>query len=346
MIQPIRHMTVLAGTLAASLALVGSAVQAQSVESFYRGKTLTLIVFTSSGGTSDAVARMVAEAMPKHIPGNPTIIVKNMVGGGGMVAANYLYNVAPRDGTVFGTLNRPTPFAPLLDLPNVKFDSRKFNWIGSEGKDVMLGVSWFTSGVKTLKDAQEKELMVGSDGPTTDLAQIPLGLNATTGTKFKVVYGYSGGSEVLLAMERGELGGRIGWTYDSLFSIHPDWVREHKINLLLQAGLKRDPRIPDVPLALDYARTPLERSVLELFFTAFEISRPYVLPPEVPPARMQALRDAFWATMKDPDFIAASQKAHLDVAATDAAEVVRLIDRIYAMPPDVIVRAKEVFGGK
>ena len=327
--------------LAACLApLAGSA---QSVESFYKGKSITLIVFTGPGGGNDIVARLLAAHMPRHIPGNPSIVVKSMLGGGGIVATNHLYNSAPKDGTEFGTINRPNAFDPLFGLPNTQFDPLKFNWIGSEGKEALLGVSWGTSPVKTLMDATKEELTVGADAPGADLSRMPLALNAAVGTKFKVIIGYASGNDILLAMERGEVGGRIGLGYDSLVSTRPNWLKDHSINILVHMGIKHDPRIPDVPLAVDFARTPLDRQVLELVFAPLEMSRPYLLPPGVPEDRVRAIRDAFKATMTDPQFVAAANQASMSIDPIYADEILALIKRAYSLPPEVIARAKAIY---
>ena len=325
------------------LLLAAGPAAAQSVESFYRGKTVTIDVFTGTGGGNDIVARLIAQSMGRHIPGNPSMVVKNLLGGGGIVLTNHLYNAAPKDGTELGTINRPNAFDPLFGLPNTHFDPLKFNWIGSEGKEALLGVSWKTSPVKTLVDATKQELTVGADAPGADLSRMPLALNAAVGTKFKVIIGYPSGNEILLAMERGEVGGRVGLGYDSLMSTRPDWIRNHDINLLVHMGVKHDPRIPDVPLAIDYAKTPLDKAVLELVFSPLEMSRPYLLPPGVPPERVAAIRAAFKATMSDPEFVAAAGKAQMTIEPIYDEEILGIIKRAYAQPPEVIERAKAIY---
>jgi len=337
---PVQRIVLL---VSAALALVAGPAAAQSVESFYRGKTVTVDVFTGPGGGTDIVARLIAQNMGRHIPGNPAMVVKGVLGGGGIVLTNHLYNNAPKDGTELGTINRPNAFDPLFGLPNTHFDPLKFNWIGSEGKETLLGISWQASPVKTLLDATKQELTVGADAPGADLSRMPLALNAAVGTKFKVIIGYPSGNEILLAMERGEVGGRIGIGYDSLMSTRPDWVKTHQVNLLVQMGVTRDSRIPDVPLAIEHAKTPLDKAVLELVFSPLEMSRPYLLPPGVPPERAAAIRAAFMATMTDPEFVAASGKAQMSIEPISGDEILGIIKRAYAQPREVIERAKAIY---
>jgi tripartite-type tricarboxylate transporter receptor subunit TctC len=316
------------------------------VDSFYRGKTLTLVVFGSPGAANDVMARLVAQHMPTHIPGHPAITIKYMPGAGGTIAANYLYNVAAKDGTVFGTLNRATLFAPLEGAKGTEFDALKYVWIGSAAKDVMMGVTWHTSRVKTFEDAQRIAATIGSTGPTADLGRMPVILNATTGTKFNVIHGYRGAMDVLIAMERGEVEGRIAWSYDSILAQRPAWVKEHKINLILQGGLAKDPRIPEVPLAIDYARSPLDRQVLEFVFLPYEMSRPYVLPPGVPEDRVKALTKAFGQTMADADFLADAKASKTEVNPISGEAVAALIRKGYAMPASVLARVKAILSNQ
>jgi len=334
---------VLSGIAAYLSLLLAGAAAAQPVEAFYRGKTVTVDVFTGPGGGNDIVARLIAQHMGRHIPGNPAMVVKGVLGGGGIVLTNHLYNTAPKDGTEFGTINRPNAFDPLFGLPNTNFDPLKFNWIGSEGKEALLGVSWKTSPVKTLLDATKQELTVGADAPGADLSRMPLALNAAVGTKFKVIIGYPSGNEILLAMERGEVRGRIGLGYDSLVSTRPDWLKNHEINLLVHMGVRHDARIPDVPLAIDYAKSPLDRLVLLLVFSPLVMSRPYLMPPGVPPDRVAAIRAAFKATMSYPEFIASAGKSQMTIDPIYDEEILGIIKRAYAMPPDVIARAKAIY---
>jgi tripartite-type tricarboxylate transporter receptor subunit TctC len=330
------------GLAAAILASGAGAAAAQSVEEFYRGKVLNMIVFTSPGGANDAMARLIAQHIGRHIPGRPNISVQNMSGAGGLRAANYLYKVAPRDGTVLGTINRPTAFAPLEGVKEAEFDPLKYNWLGSAAKDILIGVTWHTSPVKTLRDAQTTEVTIGADGPSADLGRLPLAINATVGTKFKMVFGYPGGTDVLLAMERGEIGGRVGWSYDSVLAQRAEWLKDKKINFLLQAGLTRDPRLPETPSIIDYAKSDIDRQVLELMFLSYEMSRPYLLPPDVPPDRVVAMKAAFAETMRDEAFLADARKVPMPIDYISGEQVVDLIRRAYAASPAVVERMRAI----
>jgi tripartite-type tricarboxylate transporter receptor subunit TctC len=327
------------------IALAPRLAGAETVAEFYRGKTITLVDY-SSGGGNDVLAHLVAAHIRKFIPGNPTVIVKSIVGAAGLQEANYLYGAAPKDGTVFGTLNRGIAFARLFGATSAQFDPLKFNWIGNTTKDVLLGASWRDSPVKTIADARDSELIVGATAPDGETAQVPMALNATTGTKFKIVYGYSGGNEILIAMERGEIGGRLSWTYESIVATNPDWLREGKVNLLFQSGAARDPRLPQVPLALDYVKGPLERQILELIFSKLEMSRPYTLPPDVPADRVAALRQAFMATMADEEFRAAAAKSQIDISPIDGDQVRAIVAHAVNSPNEVIARVREIVAGR
>lgn len=316
---------------------------ADPIEEFYRGKSLTLLTY-SSGGGNDVLARLIAKHMQRHIPGNPVIVVKAMLGASGVIEANYLYNAAPRDGTVFGTVNRGTAFVRLFGGAGAQFDALKFNWLGNATRDTQLGVSMNPSAIKTIADATKQELLVGATAPDGETAQVPRILNSTTRTKFKVITGYNGGNDILLAMERGEVAGRISWTYESLVATKPDWLKDGTVNILFQSGSKAHPKLPNVPLALNYARGPLERQILELLFTKLDLARPYVLPPEVPSDRVAAMQAAFMATMRDPEFVNAVAMAQLELSPIDGNETRLIVERALNSPPEVIAKIRDMLG--
>lgn len=326
------------------IVLLAGGARAETVAEFYRGKSVTLVDY-SSGGGNDVLAHLIAAHIKKFIPGNPAVVVKSIIGAAGVQEANYLYGTAPKDGTVFGTLNRGIAFAKLFGATAAQFDPLRFNWIGNTTRDVLLGASWHNSPVKSIADARDTELIVGATAPDGETAQVPMALNATTGTKFKIVYGYSGGNEILIAMERGEIGGRLSWTYESLVATNPDWLRDGKVNLLFQSGKTPDPRLPTVPLALDYAKGPLERQILELIFSKLEMSRPYTLPPDVPADRVAALRQAFTATMADAEFRAAAARAQIDLSPIGGDEVRAIVEHAVNSPPEIIARVREILAG-
>jgi tripartite-type tricarboxylate transporter receptor subunit TctC len=233
----------------------------------------------------------------------------------------------------------------LFGAANVQFDPLKFNWLGNATRDVQLGVSWKTSPVKTFQDAVKTELIVGATALDGETAQVPLILNATTGTKFKIVTGYRGGNEILLAMERGEIDARISWTYESLAATKLDWLTNGNINVLFQSGTSPSPHLPNVPLALDFAKGPTERRILELLFTKLDLARPYTLPPGVPEERVAAMEKAFMSTMLDPEFVADAAKLQIEISAVDGDQTRAIVERAVSSPPEVITRIREILGG-
>jgi tripartite-type tricarboxylate transporter receptor subunit TctC len=261
-----------------------------------------------------------------------------MPGAGGVVAANNAYLTMPRDGTALVTTGRTVPIEPLLGTSNTRFDALKFTWIGSFNIEYTTCIAWHTAPVKTLADAFVTPLVVGGYGEAI-ATLFPKAANKLAGTKFKVITGYQGSPQVLLAMERGEVEGfcAIGWTYLKLRKA--DWLAEHKINILFQMADKH-PDIPDVPAIIDYARTPEDRQVFELIFAPQKMGRPIFGAPGIPPERAQALRDAFERTLKDPTFLAEAEKIGLEINYVGGEEIQKLLEHIYASPPDVVARAK------
>lgn len=329
--------------LAAALCavLLGGTAQAQSVEDFYKGKRLRLIVGGSAGGGYDTYARAFVRYYVRYIPGKPSVIVQNMQGAGGVLATNFIASGAvPRDGSVFATSLRTVATAPLLDPRGTKYDANKLNWIGSLANEVSLCVSWHTSPVKTFADAQKQELIVGaSNGNDTEI--IPAVFNNLLGTKFKIVVGYVAVG-INVAMERGEVAGRCSWSWSSLLSQRPDWIRDKKINLLVLTSNKRHPDIPaEVPLIMDFARNDADRTLLEIFLLPQVMGRPYFLPDGVPAERVAALRKAFDETAKDPGMAADFKRLKLELSPVSGEEIQAMLTRVYATPPEVIARARD-----
>ncbi len=314
----------------------------QSVADFYKGKQVSILVGFSPGGSSSLYAQAVARHMGRHLPGAPNFIVQHVPGAGGMVAANAIYNTAARDGTVFAITGRAIAIEPLLGNKNAKFDAQKFNWIGTANVEYTTCISWHTAPVKTLQDAMTTELAVGGTGADATEVVFPKAANKMVGTKFKIVLGYQGSSEILLAMERGELQGfcGIGWTFVKLRKA--DWLRDRKINLLFQMSMEKHPDIPQVPALIDQAKTPEDRKVFEFLFAPQEMGRPFFAPPGVPAERVKALRDAFEKTLKDPQFLAEAEKMGIEVQHVGGEAIHALLDRVYASPPEVVARAKAV----
>ena len=326
--------------LAACVLLTLAARGADPVEEFYRGRQLSLLIGFEAGGGYDLNARAIAQHMGRHLPGKPTIVPRNMPGAGSLRVANYLYSVAPRDGTEFGIFARTVPLDPLLGGKDAKFDARAFGWLGSPSNEVSTCVAWHTAPVKSAADLMTKELITGGTGTASPSTFFPNILNAVLGTHIKVVEGYGGTADSLLAMERGEVEGNCGWGWVPMKATKGDWLASGKIVPLIQLGMKKAPDHPEVPLALDLARTDEDRQVLELVFAPQIFARPITAPPGLPPERLAALRRAFAETLADPAFLADAAKQQLEIDYVSPAEIDALLARLYATPPAIIARAK------
>jgi tripartite-type tricarboxylate transporter receptor subunit TctC len=328
------------GLLAVLLAaLPVSLGHAQGVGDFYKGKTLELYIGYSVGGAYDLYARVLARHMGKHIPGNPTIVPKNMEGAGSLRLANWLYHVAAKDGTVFGTIGRGIAFDPLLGNRGAQFEATKFTWIGSANNEVSVCVAWHDSGITKFEDLLTKEMTVGGTGAGADTDEFPRAINGVLGTKMKIVSGYPGGNDVLLALERGEVKGRCGWSWSSVLSTRPTWLQDKKIVVLAQLGLRKHPDLPDVPLVTDFAKTDEQRQILKLVFARQVMGRPYLAPPGVPKERAAVLRQAFLETLRDADFISEAQKAKLEINPVGGEEVEKVVSEVYQTPAAVVQKA-------
>jgi tripartite-type tricarboxylate transporter receptor subunit TctC len=312
---------------------------AQSVADFYRGKTINLIIGTSAGNDYDFRGRLIGRYLGKHLPGNPAIVVRNMPGGGGVQAANWIANIAPRDGTVVHMIMANMMASQAMGLPGVEFDARKFQWIGNTTSTPNVINSWYTSKVKTFEDAKKQELVVGAPMGTAG-ALYPVLLNELAGAKFKVVTGYPGGNEVSLAMERGEVDGRGSNSWAAWKSTKPEWVRDHKLNILVQIGLKRAADLPDVPLMQDLVHNDADRKLMEFISSETEVARSLITTPGTPPDRVEALRRAFDATMKDPELLAEAAKSQMDISPSTGEESQKIADGIVNTPPDIAARAR------
>jgi tripartite-type tricarboxylate transporter receptor subunit TctC len=325
----------------ALLLLPAALAHAQSPADFYRGKNIELDIGYSVGGAYDLYARVLARHLGKHIPGNPTIVPKNMEGAGSLRLANWLYNVGAKDGTVFGTIGRGTAFDPLLGSKGAQFQADKFTWIGSANNEVSVCVAWKTSGITKFEDTLEKELIVGGTGLAADTDQFPRILNGVLGTKFKLVSGYPGGNDVTLAMERGEVKGRCGWSWSSVVATHKRWLDDGSITVLVQLSLHKHPDLANVPLVMDLAKTEEQRAIFKLIFARQVMGRPYLAPPRVPQDRVDKLRDAFDRTMQDPEFLADAEKSQLEITPVSGAEIEKLVREVYQTPKPVADKAAE-----
>ena len=280
--------------------------------------------------------------MGRFIPGNPAIVPKNMPGAGSLGLANWLYNVAPKDGTAFGTIGRGTVFDPLLGSTKAQFDAAKFNWLGSMNDEVSVCVSWYTTGITSLEQVKHNELTVGGSGQAADTDQFPKVLNATIGTKFRLVTGYPGGNDVDLAMERGEVMGRCGWSWSSVVATHKSWIDEHKINVLVQLSLSKHPDLPNVPLVMDLANNDEQRQIFKLVFARQPMGRPFLAPPDVPSDRVSVLREAFMDTMKDGDFLAEAEKMKLEINPVAGDAVQEIVQDVYKTPKPIAAAVAEM----
>jgi len=326
--------------LVAVFAICGVAVvRAQTPAEFYKGKTVEIYVGYSVGGGYDLYARLLARHMGKHIPGNPTIVAKNMEGAASLRLANWLYQVAPKDGTVFGTIGRGTAFDPILGLKGAQFDGTKFTWIGSANDEVSVCVAWHTSAITTFDDVRRKELTIGGTGPSDDTVQFPRVLNAVLGAKFNIVAGYPGGNDVVLAMERGEVQGRCGWSWSSVKVSHQAWIDQQKISVLIQMSLTKHPELANVPLIVDLADTDEQKQIIKLIFARQVMGRPFLAPPGVPADRAEALRKAFMETMSDTDFLADAEKSQFEITPVAGERVQDLVSEIYQTPADIARKA-------
>jgi tripartite-type tricarboxylate transporter receptor subunit TctC len=316
---------------------VADSVSAQSAAEFYTGRQISLTVGSTPGGGYDTQARLVARHLGKHIPGNPTIVVQNMPAAGSLAATNHMYNIAPKDGSAIALVQRGMLLIKNWNPSGVRFDLGKFNWIGSINSEVALATSWHTAPHRTAQDLFEKELVVGATNGI-DPETTPRLLNALIGTKFKVVTGYPGVTEVVLAMERGEVQGIGDWSVSSIKTARPDWIPQKKINVLMQIALQKDPEFAQVPFALDFVKNDADRKVMELYLTQKTVARPVLAPPGVPADRVAALRAGFAALAHDKDFLADSAKAKLDVAPVVGAEVDKVIALITSASPETAER--------
>lgn len=334
---------------AASLIALAIAVPARAADppasAFFAGKQMTMIVYSSAGGTYDLYARLLGRHMPDHLGGNPTFVTKNMMGAGGITAARYLYVTAPKDGLTIGTIGRGLPFEPMLGGGQaIDFDPVSFTWLGSMNQESSMAISWHTSAVKTARDLLSKELLTAATSAGSDNQIIPLALNGLVGTKFKIISGYYAMGNATMALERGEAEGIGYWAWVAIKSEKPDWLREKKINLLFQTSLKPHPDIPDVPLALSLARNEEERECLELLLARDVLGRPFVAPPDIPGDRAAALRAAFNASLKDPALLEDARKGNLEIIPATAEDVQALLARVTALPKAVVERTKTAMG--
>src|SRR6266545_436088 len=327
--------------LSSALILASAPAMADVVADFYKGKQIRMVVRTTPGGDYDQYSRLLARFMGKHIPGNPQFVAVNMPGGGGITAANYMAQVAPRDGTVIGIVSQGLAADQALGMsPQLKADLREFNWIANVIYSNQLLVVWKTSPTKTIEDAKKRVTTIGTTGAGSASVQYPAFYNNVLGTKFRIVFGYPGGQHIDLAMERGEVEGRGTNPYSGWMASKPTWIPQKLIIPLIQAGVDKEPALPDVPLIIDQPVKAEDKPLLAFMAQSSAVGRPLATTPGVPAERVAALRAAFVATIKDPEFIAAAKQENLEINPMTGDKLQAIIFGLLNAPPDVRERMK------
>lgn len=332
--------------VAAAVALVFAplAAFAQPAEEFFKGKTISIITSTGSGGAYDLAARAISRHMPRHIPGAPSMVVRNMPGGGHTLATNFMATQAPRDGTTIATVSNTIPLHQATGGKGVRYDARTLNWIGSLGISNVVTTAWAASGVKSIKDVMEREVTAGATGAGSGMWLYPNAMNQLIGTRFKIVMGYKSSAEVDLAMLRGEVVARSGASYYGYVQERLDWLRDRKINVLVQAGAVREKDLPDVPMMHELATNDEARRLLALMSSPVKVGRPYLAPPDVPADRIALLRRAFDRLMADKEFVAEAKSLALEVAPMTGEKLAEVVAETLDVPPALLAKAKALAG--
>jgi tripartite-type tricarboxylate transporter receptor subunit TctC len=323
-----------------------SVLAQHDVGAFFHGKQMRIVVGSAAGGGYDLFARIVARHMARHIPGNPAIVVQNLPAAGGIVMANQLFGVGPKDGTVIGAPINGIPTAPLLQPNAAHFDATKLNWLGSTNREPYVAFLWHTVPVHNIAELTSRQVMVGATAPGTTMVDFPLLVNDVLGLKFRIVRGYESTPQINYAIERGEVEGMGGIGWASVKAQTPHWIAEKKIRLIGQYGLKRYPELGDVPTMLELAKSEPDAQAMRMLFARTEYGRPYFLPPDVPPERVQVLRRAFDATMQDPQFVADAARLKLDIDPMTGEEVQALVGELSRTPPDIVARVRSALEAK
>jgi tripartite-type tricarboxylate transporter receptor subunit TctC len=331
--------------LAAVVLSLALPAAAQPAAEFYKGRQITMIVGSTTGGGYDTQARLVARHIGRHIPGNPTVIVQNMPAAGSLAATNHMFNIAPKDGSTIALVQRGMLLIKHWNPSGVRFDLGKFNFLGSVNREVAMAVSRADAPVKTAEELFKTELIVGATSGI-DPEITPRLLNALIGTKFKLVMGYPGVTEIILAMERGEVQGLGDWSVSSIKVARPTWIPEKRINLLMQIALEKHPEFAHVPFALDFVKSDADRAVMQLYLTQKTVARPVLAPPDVPADRMAALRAAFAALAQDQQFLADAKKAKLDVDLVPGPEVDKVISVITSASAETAARLQKAIASE
>ncbi len=342
---PSRSIASFAGASIA-LALGMSAAQAQTAEEFYKGKTVTMVVGAGPGGGYDTIARVVQRHLARHIPGKPAVVVQNMPGGGGLRAPNYLYGVAEKSGLTVGLIQFSMPFEPLIGNKNATFDATKFEWLGSPNVETGVLMIWNTAPALTIEQLREKEITVGVEAIASNPALSARMLIQTLGLKLKLVAGYQGSNAVMLAMEKGEVAS-FPHVYNSMMATRGEWVRSKKVALAVKWGPINEPGLPGVPYAEDIVKDPVKRQVLAGVSAALALGRPFVAPPGVPADRLKALREAFMATFRDPEFEKETKKIGFAALQPQTGNALaKVVRETYGMPDDVKKILRYIYTGE
>ena len=326
---------------AALLCLLAAPARAQSVEDFYRGKTIDLYIGFTVGGGYDLYARLMGRFLGDHVPGKPRVVPKQMTGAGSRILIKYMISVAPKDGAALATADQSMALEQVIGDAAAQYDASQFHWIGNPAADNNTVATWHTTGVTSMEEARRKEVVVGSTGPNTS-SQIPYAMNATLGTKFKVVSGYPGGNEINMSMENGETGARGSSPWSTWKATKPDWIRDKKINIIAQVGLTRAPDLPDVPLITDLATNEEDRAALRLLSAPATVGRPYFTTPGVPAERVKALREAFSAMEKDAAFLEDAKKLGLEINPVSGEDLQKIVADIVDTPVKIAERLSQI----
>jgi tripartite-type tricarboxylate transporter receptor subunit TctC len=340
------HRQILRRVIGAAITFLvaGEMAGPAAAEDFYKGRNVSLVIGYSAGGGYDAYARLLARFMGKHIPGDPSIIPQQMAGAGSLRAANYIYSVAPKDGLTFGTFSRNMGISPLVD--KAQFDSRKFTWLGSVTDDTTTCVSSAVSPIKDWKDFLTKPSKFGGLGSGADPDVWALMYKNVFGADVKLITGYPGTNDAILAMERGEVDGLCGLSWSTIKTEHPRWIEDHSVRIIVQAALKKEPELGPVPLATDLVTKPEQLQILKVMLATQAMARPFAAPPDIPADRKAALLAGFDATMSDLDFLAEARKQNFDVRPVPAAKIDAILAEIYATPKDVIDKAAKAIASE
>jgi tripartite-type tricarboxylate transporter receptor subunit TctC len=333
---------------ALALALAGLCGDPAIAQDFYAGKQVTMVVSSAPGGGYDAISRTVARHLPSHIPGRPVVVVQNMGGVGGIIAANHVYNIARKDGLTIAQFQNTVPFEPMFGNKQALYDPPKFNLLGTPSKETAMLIVWHTSPIKTLDDAKTREVILAATGASSTPAFYTRLLVDIFGLKVKLISGYPGQNEQFLAMERGENEGGASTFWSSLKTIRPQWITEHKVRLLLQYGLEPNPELQDVPFALDLLKDkPDDYKLMEIASAPLSLGRPFATGPDVPADRLALLRKAFTDTFVDPEFLADCAKQGLECDSPASGEQLqKIVSDSYAAPPEIIARLQRIYASR